>query len=174
MQPGPWSADQLGDGEGGVSDCQRGAQLNRRDGAPSAERMPYVGTHLRLPTAMGFTNVQQYVMTFPDAAAAARSLAAHAEALRACRTEEVTERESDPPLEVLSVATHDVVLDSADRLMVRTTFACATCGADPTYLLVVQRGARLAVVSIFGADGVPPALAEALPDTVAQRLAAPA
>lgn len=161
-----WDVQWLTDPEGGATGCMRAAM-----GDPP--RYPEVGAWGRMVRVADDALAQQSTARYPDAALASKAFASHVAALRACPTEEIVDWPGEPRV-VLSVATHEVVEESPDRLLVRTTYACDTCDGRATYLAVLRVGAWLTVLNLpaEGDAADPAGLARVLMDTAATRLAA--
>jgi hypothetical protein len=140
---GSWQVMKLDDPElGGLSDCQRSAL------DPSVPLYPEVGAWARITTdGHAGSLVQQETRRYPDADAAARSFDLHVEAVHACRTEEILDWPAETK-SVLSVATHEVVEQSDGLVLVRTTYACATCEGAASHLAVLRVGPWLTVLSM--------------------------
>ncbi|MEX2290390.1 MAG: hypothetical protein WD794_08720 [Mycobacteriales bacterium] len=147
---GAWSVDELTDPEGGLTECMRAATTGLPQGYPD------VGGWARLVRDADGALVQQSTVRHPDDAEAARQLAAHVEAIRACPEEEILDWPAEPRV-VLSVATHEVVEQSPDLVLVRTTYACESCGGRASYLAVMRTGPWLTVLNLPVADDADPA-----------------
>lgn len=161
---GDWTVQSLTDPEGGPTACM-------------AERLPQgypeVGGWSRANRDADGALVQQSTSRHASAAAATEQLSRHVAAVRACPSEEVLDWPAEPRV-VLSVATHQVVEQSSDLLLVRTAYACETCAGRATYLAVVRRGPWLTVLNLPAEPGAadPAGLARKLMDAAATRLAA--
>lgn len=163
---GVWDGQWLTDPEGGISDCMRAAM--DADGG-----YPEVGAWGRLMREGGAQLVTQSTKRHPDEATAAADFEAHVAAVEACPSEEIVDWPGEARV-VLSVATRDVVERSADRLLVRTTYACDTCAGRTGYFAVLRVGPWLTVLNLPADPGTadPAGLARELMDAAAARLAA--